>query len=64
MSLRIFCLCVYSFVICWSPLGVFGAHFDLLETTLGNFWVPRAALGPLWGALGGHGDGLGLPRAI
>ena len=45
----VFCLCVYSFVICWSPLAVFGADFALL----GRLWAEF-----LWDPLG-H---LGLPR--
>ena len=43
----VWCLCVYSFLICWFPLGVFGAHFALLGTTLGflldTLGAPRAA---------------------
>ena len=75
-SLRVFCLCEYSFLICWFPLGVFGAHFVLLGATvgflLGPFGAPRAPKGPslasLWlpfGSLGtpwGHLGHLGLPR--
>ena len=45
-SLRIFCLCVYSFVICCAPLGVLRPPIPLLVSTLGSFWVPWAALGP------------------
>ena len=73
--MRVFCLCVYSFVICWSPLGVFGAHFVLLGTTLGLLlglfgapWAPkRLSLASLWtffGSLGmpwDHLGHLGLP---
>ena len=57
-------LCVYSFVICCSTLGVFGVHFApprVIWKPLGSLW---AALGPLWGALGCHGGRLGLPRGI
>ena len=74
--MRVFCLCVYSFVICWFPLGVFGAHFVLLGATLGFLlgafgapWAPKGpSLASLWspfGSLGtpwGHLGHLGLPR--
>ena len=76
--MRVFCLCVYSFVICWSPLGVFGAHFALLTDRatlgflLGAFGAPWAPKGPslasLWSPFGsrgtpwGHLGHLGLPR--
>ena len=74
--MRVFCLCVYSFVICWSHLIVFGAHFVFLGATLGfllgPFGAPRApkglSLASLWfpfGSLGtpwGHLGHLGLPR--
>ena len=74
--MRVFCLCVYSFVTCWSHLIVFGTHFVVLGTTLGFLlepcaapWAPKAAsLAPLWspcGSLGtpwGHWGHLGLPR--
>ena len=73
--MRVFCLCVYSFLICWFPLGVFGAHFAFLGATLGFllgfFGAPRApkglSLASLWppfGSLGtpwGHLGHLGLP---
>ena len=74
--MRVFRLCVYSFVICFSPLGVFGAHFALLGATLGLLvgpfgapWAPKglslASLWPPCGSLGipwGHWGHLGLPR--
>ena len=74
--MRVFCLCVYSFVICWSHLIVFGAHFALLGATLGFLlgafgapWAPKGpSLASLWspfGSLGtpwGHLGHLGLPR--
>ena len=74
--MRVFCLCVYSFVICWSHLIVFGAHFVFLGTTLGflltAFGAPWAPKGPslpsLWSSFGslgapwGHLGHLGLPR--
>ena len=74
--MRVFCLCVYSFLICWFPVGVFGAHFALLGATLDvllqPFGAPRApkrlSLASLWppfGSLGtpwGHLGHLGLPR--
>ena len=74
--MRVFCLCVYSFVICWSHLIVFGAHFALLGATLGFLlgafgapWAPKglslASLWPPFGSLGtpwGHLGHLGLPR--
>ena len=75
-SLRVFCLSVYSFLICWFPLGVFGTHFALLAATLGFLlgafgapWAPKGpSLASLWspfGSLGtpwGHLGHLGLPR--
>ena len=74
--MRVFPLCVYSFVICWSPLNGFGTHFALLGPTLGLLlgpfgtpWAPKgvslASLWPPWGSLGtprGHLEHLGLPR--
>ena len=48
--MRVFRLCAYSFVICFSPLGVFGAHFAFLGATLGL----------LLGALGSQGALLGV----
>ena len=43
-------MCVYSFVSCWPPLGV----FDFLFLSLGKLWVPFGslwtALWPLWDA--------------
>ena len=73
--MRTFCLCVYSFAICWSPLIVFGDHFAFLGATLGfllgTFGAPRAPKGvslasfwPPFGSLGtpwGHLGHLGLP---
>ena len=63
-------------MICWSPLGVFGAHFALIGATLGFLlgafgapWAPKGlSLASLWlpfGSLGtpwGHLGHLGLPR--
>ena len=43
--MHVFRLCVYSFVLCWSPLGVFGAHVALLGADFGPLF------GSLWGAL-------------
>ena len=74
--MRVFCLCVYSFVICWSHLIVFGAHFVFLGATLGSLlgafgapWAPKGpSLASLWspfGSLGtpwGHLGHPGLPR--
>ena len=71
-----FRLCEYSFVICWSPLGVFGTHFTFLGATLGFLleafgapWAPKGlSLVSLWlpfGSLGApwdHLGHLGLPR--
>ena len=51
-SLRILCLCVYSFVICCSPLNVPGPHFAFLGMTLASFWLPWDAGRSLWGDLG------------
>ena len=73
--MRILRLCVYSFLICWSPLGVFETHFALLEATLGFLlgafeppWAPKGpSLASLWrpfGSLGtpwNHLGHLGLP---
>ena len=44
---------MYSFLICWFSLGVFGAHFALLGATLGL----------LLGALGSRGAFLGVTLA-
>ena len=74
--MRVFCLCVYSFVICWSHLIVFGAPFVLLGATLGLLlgalgapWAPKGpSLASFWspfGSLGtpwGHLGHPGLPR--
>ena len=69
--MRVFCLCVYSFLICWFPLGVFGPHFAFLGATLGlilTAWargLSLASLWPLFGSLGtpwSHLRHLGLPR--
>ena len=74
--MRRFCLCVKSFVICWSHLIVFGTHFALLGSSLcfilGAFGAPWAPKGPslasLWSPFGsletpwGHLVHLGLPR--
>ena len=71
-------LCVYSFLICWFPLRVFGAHFVVLGATLGLLFEPCGAprapkelsLASLWlpfGSLGtpwGHLAHLGLPRGV
>ena len=70
--MRVF-LCVYSFVICWFPLGVFGSHFALLGSTLGVLlgafgapWAPEgvslASLWPPFGSLGTPWDHLGHLR--
>ena len=48
--MRVFRLCVYSFLISFSPLSVFGTHFALLGATLGLFL----------GALGSQGAPLGV----
>ena len=74
--MRVFCLCVYSFVICWSHVIVCGTHFALLGATLGFLlkafgapWAPKGpSLASSWspfGSLGtpwGHLGHLGLPR--
>ena len=68
--MRVFCLWVYSFAICWSALGVFGAHFAFLGTTLGLLlgpfgapWASKglslASLWPPFGSLGTPWDHLG-----
>ena len=69
--MRVFCLCVYSFVICWSHLIVFGAHFFIL-LSLGrlwaSFWEPLGRLGlprgPPWRHFGPPLAPLGLRGAI
>ena len=43
--MRIFCLRVYSFLICWFPLGVFGSHFAFLGRLWASFWDPLGRLG-------------------
>ena len=72
--MRVFCLGVYSFLICWFPLGGFGTHFAVLGTTLGFLlgpfgapWAPKgislASLLLSFGSLGtpwGHLGHLGL----
>ena len=61
-----------SFVICWSPLGVFGAHPAFLGATLASLlgplgapWAPKAfslvSLWLSWDAVGPFGH-LGLPN--
>ena len=70
-SLRVFCLCVYSFVICWSHLVVFGTHFAIL-LSLGrlwaSFWEPLGRLGlprgPPWRHFGPPLAPVGLRGAI
>ena len=63
-----FFLCVYSFLMCWFPLGVFGAHFGFLLDPFGvprapkglslvSLWLPFGSLGAPWGDL----RQLGLP---
>ena len=61
--MRVFCLCVYSFVICWSHLIVFGAPFVLLGATLGFLlgalgapWAPKGpSLASFWSPFGSLG---------
>ena len=74
--MRVFCLCVYSFGIRWSPLVGFGTSFRLhgatLRLLLGAFgapWAPKGlsltSLWPPFGSLGTPWDHLwhlGLPR--
>ena len=74
--MRVFGFRVYSFLICWFSLGVFGAHFAVLGASLGFLlgafgapWAPKGpSLASLWspfGSLGnpwGHLGHLGLPR--
>ena len=58
---HVFCSCVYRYVICYSPLGVFGARFALLGVTLGCLlgafgapWAPKGlSLASLWLHFGG-----------
>ena len=70
--MRALCLCVYSFVICWSPLNVFRTHFALLGATLGfllgafgaSWALLRVTLATLFSSLGtplDHLGHLGLP---
>ena len=74
--MRVFCVCVYSFLICWLSLGVFGTRLAVLGATLGFLlgafgapWVPkRPSLASLWFPFGslatpwGHLGHLGFPR--
>ena len=62
-SFRTFSLYVLSFVIYWSPSGVFGAHFGFLGLTLASLWPPFGSLGmPVgpfgvpWATKGAWGD--------
>ena len=48
----------YSFVICWSPLDVFGPHFAVLGTILG---LVLGAFGTSWALLGVTLASLWLP---
>ena len=54
--MRVFCLCVYSFLSCWFPLAVFGGHF----VVLGIFWKLFVHLGPPRGSPWRH---FGFPLA-
>ena len=58
--MNVFCLCVYSFLICWFPFGVFGAHFGLLGVTWASFCDPLGRLGFPRGSPWRH---FGLPLA-
>ena len=74
--MRVFCLCVYSFVICVVSFGWLRDHFAFLGATLrlhlGAFaapWAPKGlsltSLWPPFGSLGtpwDHLGHLGLPR--
>ena len=55
-------MCIY-FVICCSPLNVFGPHFSFLGMTLGSVWLPWDAGRSLWGDLGFQGALLGVTLA-
>ena len=66
--MRVFWLCVYSFVICWSQWNVFGAHFALLGQLWASFWEPLGRLGlprgPPWRHFGPPWAPVGLRGAI
>ena len=66
--MRVFCLCVYSFVFCWSPLGGFGTSFCSLGRLCASFWEPLGRLGlprgPPWRHFGLPLAPLGLRGAI
>ena len=60
------CLCVYSLVICCSPLNILGPHFAFLGMTLASLvggpfratWAPQGlSLGSYWHSFGS----LGMP---
>ena len=54
-----------GFLLCWSPLDVFGTHFAVLGTTLnlllGAFVAPWAPKGLSWVSLWPFWDSLGTP---
>ena len=52
---------IYSFVICWFPLNVFGFHFAFLGVTLGFLLEPFGAPWPLKWLLGVTLASLWLP---
>ena len=70
--MRVFCLCVYSFLICWLSFGSLELILLSLARLWASFWAPWAPKGPslasLWppfGSLGtpwGHLGHHGLPR--
>ena len=56
----VFFVCVYSFLLCWSPLDVVGAHFAVLGRLWASFWEPLGHLGLPRGSPGRH---FGVPGA-
>ena len=65
--MRVFCLCVYSFVICWSHWNVFGlfcSPWTTLGFLLGAFGAPWLPRGPPWRHFGHPLAPVGLRGAI
>ena len=70
--MRVFCLCVYSFLICCLSFGSLELILLSLARLWASFWAPWAPKGPSWaslwppfGSLGtpwGHLGHHGLPR--
>ena len=54
----LFLLRVYRFVVCCSPLSVFGIHFAFIGVNSALLWFPWDARGSLWVTLGVQGKRL------